>query len=182
MIPTEIVERAARATCDPLWEFLLDDERAQLIETTRVALEAVIAPSNHYQDRRERVLQAADDQEALKTECEAYGLPVSLTALLRHLYGNMAATLGANEYRIQLLEEKLATTSSLSADLIVTADQTQIVYDKCRDLGIPEGARVLIEHYETALRGIAATAQLAGTTQELEEFAYTVYNIASEAV
>ena len=47
------------------------------------------------------------EEELLQQECEKYGLPVSLDYLLRHIRGNHAATLGATQSSIEILEFRI---------------------------------------------------------------------------
>jgi hypothetical protein len=46
-------------------------------------------------------------QALLQEECEKRGLPVSLSALLRHIENNHAATLGFKDLSIEILRDKL---------------------------------------------------------------------------
>jgi hypothetical protein len=46
--------------------------------------------------------------EILRQECEHFGLPVSLRALLRHIYANASATADTLEFAISVLETQLA--------------------------------------------------------------------------
>lgn len=48
-----------------------------------------------------------NDPELLAKECAQYGLPVSLGSLLRHLRGNFAATFGAKDSLLEVLESRL---------------------------------------------------------------------------
>lgn len=65
-----------------------------------------IEEGRSYDAHRQRVLDYETDDEALAGECARYGLYVSLRALLRHLYGNYAATMGAKDSTIRILEER----------------------------------------------------------------------------
>lgn len=50
------------------------------------------------------------EEELLRRECERYGLPVSLHALLRHIRNNAAAILGAKDSTIEILEKRSLKT------------------------------------------------------------------------
>lgn len=45
--------------------------------------------------------------ERVWEECDRYGLPYSVDALLRHIYNNRDATLGAKDYLIRGLQERI---------------------------------------------------------------------------
>lgn len=47
------------------------------------------------------------DAQLLREECEKYGLPASLSVLLRHIRNNHAATLGAKDYSLRYVAETL---------------------------------------------------------------------------
>lgn len=66
-----------------------------------------IESGHSYDAHRARVLDYDTDDQALLSECAHYGLPLSLRALLRHIYGNYAVTMGAKDFSIRSLESKV---------------------------------------------------------------------------
>lgn len=61
-----------------------------------------------FDERRQRIVDhVGGDADLIRQECDAYGLPHDLHALLRHLYGNMAAIYGAQNSTIDTLKAKL---------------------------------------------------------------------------
>jgi uncharacterized protein YuzE len=65
-----------------------------------------------YDERRARAGEYSSDEQALETECHNYGLYPALRLLLRHIYGNAAATFGAQESLIKSLTERLEKLNS----------------------------------------------------------------------
>lgn len=65
-----------------------------------------------YDDAAERIdCHRGDDAELLARECAMYGIePPSLRALLRHIYSNAGAAMGAQEGTIAILRRRLADT------------------------------------------------------------------------
>lgn len=100
----------------------------------------------------ERIVHAADalaaEQERLAAECERYGLPVSLDALLRHIYNNRDAVYGAKDQLAEILtsqRDALAATHEKIRELLrESLEPLEIVTDRTATYPHEESATVTV--------------------------------------